>query len=70
MTMEKYSIDDNALTLELQNEEGQLMARVAQMLGDPLRADDVELSRCNSRIADLRCKIDELRAKKNQTEVG
>jgi hypothetical protein len=70
MTMEKYSVDDQTLLLNLQNEEGQLMTRVSQILCDPFHSDGAELATAESRLKDLRYRIDELRLKKIKAEEG
>lgn len=61
--MEKYSIDSDTLLLDLQNEEGQIMAKISAWMSHPLK-DDAELETLNRRAQDIRSKIDELRSKK------
>jgi len=70
MTMTKYSTDPSSLLLGMQNEEGQLMHRLASLMSDTLHQDDnqPEVQRIESRLHSLRYEIDQFHNQENKKE--
>jgi hypothetical protein len=71
MTMDKYSQDDDSLTLGLRDEEAQLMQRVQAHMngGEKTAAEEADYRTTESRLQTVRAKITELdmaRAKKEK----